>query len=384
MSPEELIDPMQQLNTTPKSKKKKKKTKQKFERLTFDVKNDKKDDESIFGDSIHHLRKGAAIHKEVRQYIRNELHVGMNYLEIVQKIENKVRELTNYTPETYLRGMGFPVGLSINHIAAHDSPAWNDERVLCADDVIKIDIGIQLNGNIIDSAFTHTFNDKYDNLLKATQEATMMGVKNSGVDAQLGEIGAQIQEVMESYELELNGKSYPIKCVRNLNGHNIGPYKIHNGKTVPIVKSDDPTKMVEGEIYAIETFGTTGKGYVVDEGQSSHFAMSDQVPNGQPKSSRSRQLFQSVKTHFHTLPFAKRWLQESIQWDAAHKQTVDKALLSESGAAMSLSLSQLVNEGFVDSYPPLVDVRGSYVAQFEHTLAIHGNGVEILTKDEDY
>jgi methionyl aminopeptidase len=41
---------------------------------------------------------------------------------------------------------------------------------------------------------------------------------------------------MESYEVELNGTTYPVKCVRNLNGHTIGPYQIHAGKSVPIVK----------------------------------------------------------------------------------------------------------------------------------------------------
>ena len=41
---------------------------------------------------------------------------------------------------------------------------------------------------------------------------------------------------MESYEIELDGKVYPIKPVRNLNGHSIEPYRIHAGKSVPIVK----------------------------------------------------------------------------------------------------------------------------------------------------
>jgi len=51
-----------------------------------------------------------------------------------------------------------------------------------------------------------------------------------------------------------------VKPIRNLNGHSIAPYQIHAGKTVPIVKTNDMTKMEEGEVYAIETFGSTGKG----------------------------------------------------------------------------------------------------------------------------
>ena len=69
-------------------------------------------------------------------------------------------------------------------------------------------------------------------------------------------VGEAVQEVMESYEIELDGKTYPVKCIRNLNGHSIGPYQIHAGKSVPIVKGGDTTKMEEDEMYAIETFGT--------------------------------------------------------------------------------------------------------------------------------
>ena len=81
----------------------------------------------------------------------------------------------------------------------------------------------------------------------------------------MGDIGAAIQEAMESYEVELNGQTIPVKAIRNLNGHDILQYSIHGGKSVPIVKSNDQTKMEEGEIFAIETFGSTGKGYVRDD-----------------------------------------------------------------------------------------------------------------------
>jgi methionine aminopeptidase len=67
-----------------------------------------------------------------------------------------------------------------------------------------------------------------------------------------------LQEVMESYEVELDGKTYQVKSIRNLNGHSIAPYRIHGGKSVPIVKGGEATRMEEGEFFAIETFGSTG------------------------------------------------------------------------------------------------------------------------------
>lgn len=81
----------------------------------------------------------------------------------------------------------------------------------------------------------------------------------------MSDIGAAIQEAMESYEVEMGGQTLPVKSIRNLNGHDIIQYSIHGGKSVPIVKGGDQTKMEEGEIFAIETFGSTGKGYVRDD-----------------------------------------------------------------------------------------------------------------------
>ena len=89
--------------------------------------------------------------------------------------------------------------------------------------------------------------------------------QEAGIDVRVGDIGAAIQEAMESYEVEIKGQSLPVKSIRNLNGHDIVQHSIHGGKSVPIVKSNDQTKMEEGEIFAIETFGSTGKGYVRDD-----------------------------------------------------------------------------------------------------------------------
>lgn len=55
----------------------------------------------------------------------------------------------------------------------------------------------------------------------AVKDATNTGIKNSGIDVRLGDIGAAIQEVMESYEVELDGKVYRVKPIKNLCGHSI-------------------------------------------------------------------------------------------------------------------------------------------------------------------
>ena len=60
--------------------------------------------------------------------------------------------------------------------------------------------------------------------MQAVKAATETGVKAAGIDVRLCDIGEAIQEVMESYEIDLDGKTYQVKCIRNLNGHSIAPY----------------------------------------------------------------------------------------------------------------------------------------------------------------
>ncbi|ODV93061.1 hypothetical protein PACTADRAFT_52179 [Pachysolen tannophilus NRRL Y-2460] len=310
------------------------------------------------------FRKGAEIHRRVRKHARNIIKPGMSMIEITETIENAVRTMSE--KDGLEGGCGFPTGVSINHCAAHYTPNAGDKTVLNYEDVMKVDFGVHVNGHIIDSAFTLTFDDKYDNLLKAVKAATYTGIKEAGIDVRLTDIGEAVQEVMESYEVELDGKTYPIKAIRNLNGHNIGQYQIHSGKTVPIVKNGDTTKMEEGETFAIETFGSTGRGYVISQGECSHYAKNKDVANIPIRLNRAKQLLATIDKNFGTLPWCRRYLDRLGE---------EKYLLA---------LNQLVKSGVVQDYPPLVDIKGSYTAQFEHTILLHPTHKEIVSKGDDY
>lgn len=142
--------------------------------------------------------------------------------------------------------------------------------------------------------------------MDAVKDATNTGIKAAGVDVRLCDIGEQIQEVMESHEIELEGKTYRIRSVRNLNGHSIEQYRIHAGKSVPIVKSQDATRMEEGEFFAIETFGSTGKGIVHEEMECSHYMKNFEIGDVPVRHAKARQLLATIDQNFGTLAFCRR------------------------------------------------------------------------------
>lgn len=317
------------------------------------------------------MRKGAEIHRRVRKNLQQKLKPGMSLIDIVNTVEDATRKFTGTdsngdhvsTPKS--QGIGFPTGVSLNSCAAHFTPNSGDNTVLKYDDVMKIDFGVQVNGYIIDSAWTVTFDNKYDNLLNAVRDATNTGIKEAGIDVRLTDIGEAIEEVMTSYEVDIDNKTYQVKPCRNLCGHNIAPYQIHGGKSVPIVKNGDNTKMEEGEHFAIETFGSTGRGYVIPGGECSHYAKNvGSVPL--PTSSHAKKLLKTIDANFGTLPFCRRYLDRLGE---------EKYLFA---------LNSLVRQDIIQDYPPLNDIPGSYTAQFEHTILLHPHKKEIVSKGNDY
>ena len=312
------------------------------------------------------MRKAAECHRQVRRWAQATLRPGTELYSFCSSLEDLTRTLLE--DDSVNAGPGFPTGVSLNHCAAHYTPNPGEQAYLSENDVCKVDIGCHVGGRIVDSAFTVAFNPVYDNLLAGVKAATYEGIKLAGIDARFSEIGAGIQEVMESHEVELDGKTYTVRSIRNLNGHSIEPHRIHAGKHVQGVRNNDHSRMEEGEVYAIETFGSTGRGVVHDDGNCSHYMIDfDRFGRQVPiRDAKARSLLRHIEQKYGTLPWCRRFL---------HRDGETKHLLP---------LKSLVNAGIVEPSPPLVDVEGCYIAQYEHTIVLRPTCKEIISKGDDY
>jgi len=357
---------------------------------------------------LEDFRRAASIHKIVRHDARKYLYHGGKLADLVDGVEGMILRLTKQDPTTYYSkgsannndaGIAFPVGVNINNVVAHDSKTMviEDNRTFSLGDVVKVDIGVHVRGRIIDSAFTHIVSavkgvtdsrSIYTPVLEASRDSVFSTIKLAGPDQMLYELSENIQEIIGSYEIELPKTTVPIRPVIGIGGHNILKHKIHGGKLILCVPDEDlqgELRMKEDEIYAIETYATTGMGQTTQNdsmASCTHFMEADKETVRQNKeiTKNNKKLFQRMPLYDwlqtrNGLPFSSTWLYNKNQNSKIVDKTLDKL---DKAFKLGISTCQIA------AYPPLNDEPGSVVAQFEHTIHIGPRTTEIFSLGDDY
>ncbi len=292
---------------------------------------------------VDKILKAGEIAKELRRYAREIVLPGRNLFEIANLIDDKISEL-GAKP-------AFPVNLSINEIAAHYTPSYGDTGV--AHGLLKVDIGIQVDGYIADTAFSVDLDDLEENkkLIGAAEDAVSVSVSEFAIDKRLTEIGAKIGKAIVTHGFN------PIV---NLSGHSIERFVIHAGWTVPNYDSGQ-TDILEEGLYATEPFVTNGHGRVRDGKPSGIYRLDSD--SGTVRDRFAREVLNWLADEFKTLPFASRWIWKKF------------------GSRGLLALKQLEQVEILYQYPQLVEVSGGKVAQAEHTVLLANDKKYITTRE---
>ncbi len=88
-------------------------------------------------------------------------------------------------------------------------------------------------------------------------------------------------------------------------------------------------------------------------------------------------LLAHINKTFDTLPFCRRWLDRPDGGSTYVNGPTGGQQTKYYG-----SLKHLCDAGIVQAYPPLCDVSGSYVAQYEHTLILRPTCKEVTETEQ--
>ena len=284
------------------------------------------------------------IASEVRENARRKNHVGSTLEEICNSIEKEI--------ESKGGRCAFPVNVSLNEIAAHYTAEPNDSIIVKDTDLLKIDLGVQVNGHIADTAVTVCYDPKYDFLVQAAESALKEAMAIIRVGTKSSDVGKTIENTVK----QMGG--IPIA---NLSGHSLEQYTIHAGKSVPNIWSIGSFSFQSTEAYACEPFVTTpdGSGFVREGKTRNIFSL---VTRKRTKNDQVNKLIDIVWQKFNMLPFALRWLIPE------YNEKIARELLEI-----------LIKNKIVRSYPILVEANQQRVAQAEHTFIPKENGVTVTT-----
>ena len=123
-------------------------------------------------DLIEKVRHASEVHRQVRHYAQSFIKPGIKLIDMCERLEECNRRLVKenglqvryafvfsqnivkansigiLTKLCLKAGIGFPTGCSLNNVAAHYTPNPGDMTVLQEGDVMKIDFGVQIEGEI--------------------------------------------------------------------------------------------------------------------------------------------------------------------------------------------------------------------------------------------
>jgi methionyl aminopeptidase len=288
--------------------------------------------------------KAGKVAAEVRENVRKKNWVGATLEQICEEVENEILK----------RGAkrAFPVNTSLNEVAAHYTAEPNDEKTITDSDLIKIDLGAQINGYIADTAVTVCYDPQYASLVQAAEEALKNAISMIKIGVKASDVGRTIEKTV---------KQLGFKPIANLSGHSLAQYTIHAGKSIPNIWSIGSFTFKGDEAYACEPFVTTGNGMgIVREGKIKNiFALASRK---RTKNEDADRLQEYIWTNFNMLPFALRWLVKD--WEEKKAREL---------------LEILVKKKVVHAYPVLIEGNGQRVAQAEHTFIPTENGVTVTT-----
>ncbi|MEG3224384.1 MAG: type II methionyl aminopeptidase [Methanobacteriales archaeon Met13] len=306
---------------------------------------------------IENYIKAGKIVKEVRNLALKEITNGMKVLDLVNLIEGEIINRGAFP--------AFPCNISINDVTAHYTSPPKDESIIDGGDLVKIDLGAHVEGFIADSAVSVSVEGKSDSsenknhydtqfqeeLIETANEALNTAISTIRVGVEVGKIGEEVEKTIHLQEL---------KPVANLTGHSMDQWILHSGISIPNIKENNPHKLEEGDVLAIEPFVTDGVGLVGDMKDVYIYRF---LRNRPMRMVQARKLLETIKTEYKILPFAQRWLEGD-----------------EKTAKSNMAMRQLISSRAVYPYHVLRENSGARVAQAEHTVIVEPEGCLVITE----
>ena len=293
-------------------------------------------------ETLEIYRRAGRIAADVRNWAADVIEPGMLIRELQEGIEKRICD-AGAAPS-------FPAQTSRNNIAAHYCSSLSDQSRYEEGDLVKIDIGAHIDGYPVDTGVSV-------DLSTDGRWRTLIGAASDALDAAIATVGDGVTVGVVGTEIEKAIRSAGYEPIMNLSGHGLARWELHSAPQIPNHAQRGGPKLKAGMMFAIEPFATTGEGFVEDDGDAEIFRL-ERPPR------RSNKLFgpmMKALDEWHGLPVAMRYFTD------LPRKPVER------------TIAELVKQGVMHAYSPLVEVSDAFVGWREHTIYLGDDGPEVIT-----
>ncbi len=285
------------------------------------------------------------IARRVKKEARQRVKAGARLVDLCEEIEDRIRQLGGQP--------AFPCNIGLNEVAAHFTPPPGFGGEVPEGSLVKVDLGVHVDGCIVDTAFTIP-------LSQVDREMVETAEKSLEKASSVLRSGVKISQVGEAVENTVKSRGF--RVIRNLTGHQIDRFNLHAGLSIPNLKTFSAEKLRRGMVVAIEPFVTLadGAGEVGEASQVYIYRFKNFPVEYKGRFSSRVERMQST---FRTLPFCERWF---------------SSLFKEAGESVFNNIVGDLGKNLV-SYPVLVERSGRKIAQAEDTFLILEDSAVNLT-----
>ena len=298
--------------------------------------------------------KAGKIVSDIRSEASKMIKDGTLVIDLVEYVESEILKTG--------AEIAFPCNVSLNEFAAHYTSPANDETLIHAGDMVKLDLGAMVDGYIADSAvtiiadgnisenYTQDEINLHEEIVEASEAGLEAAIATIRAGVEVSKIGAAVHEAISEYNLN---------PIFNLAGHSLEQNNLHAGISIPNYDNHDGYTLDEGQAIAIEPFATNGEGIVNDA--PGHYIYS-YLANKPFRMKSTQKVLKYIQSNNQYVPFSGRWITDKFGERRGNT-----------------ALKQLSDAMAIYPYAPLREKKDCFVSQKEHTVIVEKEGCIVTT-----
>jgi len=333
--------------------------------------------------AFSYLQDAGRISDEALQALIEKCKVGANLNELCTESDKLIKEKLSkiYIKKKFIKGIAFPTTISVNEVCGNysaplelsDDP--HEYKTLSEGDVVKVELGVQINGFASIVAHTIVVSDKPDKITGKKADVILAAYNSIQAALRLMKVNGPTNNDVTNATATIC-KEFEVNPIEGVLSHRMKRYIVDCMETIinkeTFEHKVDQRKFEFGDVFAMDVIVSTGEGKPKETDIKTTVYKRALETTYKLRTDSGRKLLSVVEGNFYSFPFSFNVFdkEENIKL----KQPIEKL-----NTVMKLGLNECIKNELLHGYPVLSEKKGEIVAQFTYTIAVRNEGPIIIS-----